>query len=211
MSPHGIHKGCFVIVKLTIVCTFHTIMGSQPSQTMHTKRTPGQTASRLEQTHGIYDQYIWRPDQIVDLVRHGKVTPLYQGTADPDETHPIMCNTCYFFYPKINHTSCCSKAICTECLAAMVDVKQHKRKCPFCRSMGFAIVPNVNSQNDHQADEEEYQRVEKQKRDGTYGNEQKYSQKVLDLSKQTGFDPGIIEEYLNDGVSPEEILHQAQH
>ena len=130
--------------------------------------------SPWEMTHGIYNNYKWTPKEICQAVRESKITPLYEGEFDETPKNNIFCETCYLYYPRINQTTCCHHQICSECLAALIEFDTNKRKCPFCRSNSLTVLPNIDKAKiiDHSADEDAFQKIEAQKRAGTYVEDQ---------------------------------------
>ena len=143
-------------------------MGNSQSKTQKSRRE----IPPLLRTHGLYKEYKWNPEQIYHAVQRKEITPLYEGSEEEKQGF-VFCETCYLYYPFINKTSCCSHCICSECLAALIDFHPANRKCPFCRAKLTSVIANVDINNitDHTADEEAFQKIEAQKRAGTYVEE----------------------------------------
>lgn len=103
-------------------------------------------AAANEVIHHIYkdSNYKWSQGQIAANIRNHVVTPIYP-ILDEDGNRKCFCNICYNYYQKINETTCCGHAICTECLAAVISPPPEARVCPLCRAENFKIKIDVDS------------------------------------------------------------------
>ena len=88
-----------------------------------------------------YKNYKWENSIICTNIRQNKLTPLYQPQDEKTGESKTLCPLCYYYYPKINFTTCCNQSICTECIAKYIE-KPPNCVCPFCRKNGFQVTPN---------------------------------------------------------------------
>ncbi|XP_031480910.1 E3 ubiquitin-protein ligase GW2-like [Nymphaea colorata] len=73
------------------------------------------------------------------LIRAGKLAPCFPGQ---DEQSPDLdeCPICFYYFPSLNRSRCCSKSICTECFLQMKPQDATRpAQCPFCKSSGYAV------------------------------------------------------------------------
>ncbi|WOL13497.1 protein SIP5-like [Canna indica] len=78
------------------------------------------------------------------LILARKLAPCFDALEEPpNQQHPRdleECPICFFYYPSLNRSRCCSKGICTECFLQMKpsDVNRHVQ-CPFCKTTCYAV------------------------------------------------------------------------
>lgn len=94
---------------------------------------------------GLYQHYQWTGKEIEKLTEAHILTPIQNGSSEKTDENQVYCQICYCYYPKINETRCCHSSICTECYAACVNRIQSE--CPFCRAIGFTVMPNLDAKH----------------------------------------------------------------
>ncbi|KAK8893628.1 hypothetical protein M9Y10_022053 [Tritrichomonas musculus] len=161
-------------------------------------------SSANETIHNLYkkNEYKWSPGQIAANIRRGKVTPIYNGTTERERDNRCFCSICYYFYPKINETTCCGQGICTECLAAVASPPPKERCCPFCRKENYSIIPNVEYKqlkNPFVNDEEPLQNLPDT-------NENLPDDVIALLMQFPNIDQTTVVQLYNDGMSTDQII-----
>ncbi|KAM0904994.1 hypothetical protein ACQ4PT_017656 [Festuca glaucescens] len=90
------------------------------------------------------------------LIRSGDLAPCFD--ADDDE-RAVECPICFYFYPSLNRSKCCSKGICTECFLQLMPSKASKAvHCPFCKTATYTVEyhsARTSSENKLQQEEEQ--------------------------------------------------------
>lgn len=155
----------------------------------------------------MYFKYKWDIRVISSNIKTKKLTPIYQYSPEKTETHNVMCNICYNYFPAINQTNCCFHHICTECIAATVDPKE--LICPFCRKSHFSVTPNQKKENlkADDADDEAYSKYQKKvKNEFDFDEAKGCSDEAIVIAIQYNLDVKIVNELLNAGLSQEEII-----
>eukprot|EP00250_Pteridium_aquilinum_P006053 c16039_g1_i2 orf=546-1835(-) len=73
------------------------------------------------------------------LILNGQLAPCYPG-AEECAFELDECPICFLFYPSLNRTRCCSKAICTECYLQIksLDFGRYTH-CPFCKTSSYTV------------------------------------------------------------------------
>ena len=97
-----------------------------------------------EKFNGIYKDYKWDNNTICENIRQNKLTPLNPPSDKKNSQNQTYCPLCYYYYPRINLTTCCNKSICTECFAAFIN-KPPNCTCPYCHKTGLNVTPNHDS------------------------------------------------------------------
>lgn len=99
------------------------------------------------QPTGLYDgrKSTWagHEDAVRMLITSGRLAPRVVGVDADDDEHAVSeeCSICMFNYQKdfaINHTSCCSSPICTECFL-FSQTPANDLTCPYCQSANFGV------------------------------------------------------------------------
>lgn len=155
----------------------------------------------------IYPSYKWKIFAISANISQKLLCPLDNPSPEKTETHNIMCDICYNYYPTINETNCCSHPICTECVAATVDPKTFI--CPFCRSNHLTLTPILTRDKLklQDADDEAYQKYEKKIKDGfDFDEAQGCSDDAIAIALQYQVNVKDIDKLIKAGVSSEEII-----
>ncbi|KAL5699396.1 hypothetical protein ACHQM5_030306 [Ranunculus cassubicifolius] len=75
------------------------------------------------------------------LILSHKLAPCFDGVEDSNSNSDLEeCPICFFFYPSLNRSRCCSKGICTECFLQMNPSNAIRpAQCPFCKSSSYAV------------------------------------------------------------------------
>ncbi|PIA46070.1 hypothetical protein AQUCO_01600385v1 [Aquilegia coerulea] len=75
------------------------------------------------------------------LILSHKLAPCFDGLEDSNSNSDLEeCPICFFFYPSLNRSRCCSKGICTECFLQMNPSNAIRpAQCPFCKSSSYAV------------------------------------------------------------------------
>uniref|UniRef100_A0A1D1XUH8 Protein SIP5 n=1 Tax=Anthurium amnicola TaxID=1678845 RepID=A0A1D1XUH8_9ARAE len=73
------------------------------------------------------------------LILSHKLAPCFDALEDPC-LDLEECPICFFFYPSLNRSRCCSKGICTECFLQMKPSNANcSAHCPFCKTSRYAV------------------------------------------------------------------------
>ncbi|XP_068648453.1 E3 ubiquitin-protein ligase DA2L-like [Aristolochia californica] len=73
------------------------------------------------------------------LILSQKLAPCFDGVED---SNPDLeeCPICFFYYPSLNRSICCSKRVCTECFLQMKPSNAARpAQCPFCKCSSYAV------------------------------------------------------------------------
>ncbi|OHS93273.1 hypothetical protein TRFO_11879 [Tritrichomonas foetus] len=155
----------------------------------------------------LYNHYKWTNGHIAANIRAKKLTPIFQGSQDKNEQYNTKCEICYYYYPKINQTTCCFQRICTECIAATID--PNTLTCPYCRKNIFNVTPNqtrADLKNDD-ADDENYEKYEKKVKDGfDFEAAEGCSDESIAIALQFQVNVKEVNELLNAGLTIDEII-----
>uniref|UniRef100_A0A0A9DC14 Protein SIP5 n=1 Tax=Arundo donax TaxID=35708 RepID=A0A0A9DC14_ARUDO len=60
------------------------------------------------------------------LIRRGDLAPCFDAAEDAVDGQAEECPICFYFYPSLNRSKCCSKRICTECFLQLMPSKTSK-------------------------------------------------------------------------------------
>ncbi|XP_008789801.2 E3 ubiquitin-protein ligase DA2-like [Phoenix dactylifera] len=74
------------------------------------------------------------------LILSQKLAPCFDALDDPDLGDLEECPICFFYFPSLNRSRCCSKGICTECFLQMKpsDITRPVH-CPFCKTPYYGV------------------------------------------------------------------------
>ncbi|CAL9071141.1 unnamed protein product [Musa textilis] len=96
------------------------------------------------------------------LILARKLAPCFDA-LDELPHHPRdleECPICFFYYPSLNRSRCCSKGICTECFLQMKPSDASRTvQCPFCKTSCYA----VEYRGARTEEEKDLERAEEQK------------------------------------------------
>ncbi|XP_076897523.1 E3 ubiquitin-protein ligase DA2-like [Bidens hawaiensis] len=93
------------------------------------------------------------------LILDSKLAPCYPG-ADDRGCDLEECPICFLYYPSLNRSSCCMKAICTECFLQMKPNTTLLSQCPFCKTFNYAVeYRGVKTKEEKGLEQIEEQRV----------------------------------------------------
>lgn len=74
------------------------------------------------------------------LILSQKLAPCFDALDDPDLGDLEECPICFFYYPSLNRSRCCSKGICTECFLQMKPSNITRPvHCPFCKTPSYGV------------------------------------------------------------------------
>lgn len=96
------------------------------------------------------------------LILSQKLAPCFDGAEDSTLNSDLEeCPICFFFYPSLNRSKCCSKGICTECFLQMNPSNAIRpAQCPFCKSSCYAVeYRGAKSQEEKGLEQAEEQKV----------------------------------------------------
>lgn len=96
------------------------------------------------------------------LILSHKLAPCFDGAEDSTLNSDLEeCPICFFFYPSLNRSRCCSKGICTECFLQMNPSNAIRpAQCPFCKSSCYAVeYRGAKSQEEKVLEQAEEQKV----------------------------------------------------
>ncbi|RRT72929.1 hypothetical protein B296_00015143, partial [Ensete ventricosum] len=95
------------------------------------------------------------------------------------------CPICFFYYPSLNRSRCCSKGICTECFLQMKPSDASRPvQCPFCKTSCYA----VEYRGARTEEEKDLERAEEQK--------------VTEAKLRTQHESQIVGQVIPSGESP---------
>lgn len=185
-------------------------MGNDQSTTKKTSSI----SNHLKCTHNLYPKYIWSPAQICRLIDQGVVSPMYPPSEECGNNQ-VFCEICYSFYPVVNKTGCCGHQICSECLAAVVPAPPKPRTCPFCKVTDFKIIPYITINNGGKADvddDPEFLQYDQRRKNGEEDrpilDHPMASPEATRLANELNANVMVIQDFLNAGVSEDEIRSQ---
>ncbi|CAA7408139.1 unnamed protein product [Spirodela intermedia] len=100
---------------------------------------------------GAVEERLTRPQRLVrqpsnvdykklrKLILSRKLAPCFDALEDPS-LDLEECPICFFYYPSLNRSRCCSKGICTECFLQMKPSNATRpAQCPFCKTSSYAV------------------------------------------------------------------------
>eukprot|EP00639_Heterosigma_akashiwo_P002392 CAMPEP_0194565798 /NCGR_PEP_ID=MMETSP0292-20121207/4935_1 /TAXON_ID=39354 /ORGANISM="Heterosigma akashiwo, Strain CCMP2393" /LENGTH=149 /DNA_ID=CAMNT_0039415251 /DNA_START=290 /DNA_END=736 /DNA_ORIENTATION=- len=112
-------------------------MGNVPASIVKkAKRT--RELERYAKPTGLYDTCPWDLRTVRKWVLNGTLAPMYEGVETPTDTTE-ECPICFMHYEAVNRSSCCKKAMCTECYLQIKPPRQAP-DCPFCNGAKFSVA-----------------------------------------------------------------------
>ncbi|KAK9097997.1 hypothetical protein Syun_025042 [Stephania yunnanensis] len=93
------------------------------------------------------------------LILSEKLAPCFDGAEDSATNSDLEeCPICFYFYPSLNRSRCCTKGICTECFLQMQNSAAHPAQCPFCKTSRYEVdyrgAKTVEEKSREQAEEQ---------------------------------------------------------
>ncbi|EME28763.1 uncharacterized protein Gasu_38120 [Galdieria sulphuraria] len=81
----------------------------------------------------------WTETKVKQMVDSKSLAPRDRGTDEPIGENLDECPICFAYFPMLNTTCCCNKALCTNCF---LHIQRHgKRKsCPFCNRPKLEVM-----------------------------------------------------------------------
>lgn len=91
---------------------------------------------RFTKPTGLYDSCAWDERVVRKHILDGKLAPRVQGSDSKDHPGFEECPICFMFYSRVNRSTCCNQAVCTECF---LQIRPPRKlvDCPFCNTSGF--------------------------------------------------------------------------
>jgi len=90
--------------------------------------------------HGSLDgEDKWTETKVKQLVDSKSLAPRDKGTDEPIGENLDECPICFAYFPMLNSTCCCNKAICTSCFLHIQRYGKRK-SCPFCNQSKLEVV-----------------------------------------------------------------------
>ncbi|XP_010268399.1 PREDICTED: uncharacterized protein LOC104605362 isoform X2 [Nelumbo nucifera] len=95
------------------------------------------------------------------LILSQKLAPCFDGIEESNNPDLEECPICFFYYPSLNRSRCCTKGICTECFLQMRPSNaMHSPQCPFCKTPSYAVeYRGARTQEEKGLEQAEEQRV----------------------------------------------------
>jgi len=79
----------------------------------------------------------WDEKKVETLVEAMLLAPRQQGLDEPCGEYQEECPICFYFYARVNRSSCCNKPICTNCFVHIQ--RKIRKKCPYCNKWGLEV------------------------------------------------------------------------
>eukprot|EP01118_Nematostelium_gracile_P017512 TRINITY_DN7507_c0_g1_i1.p1 TRINITY_DN7507_c0_g1~~TRINITY_DN7507_c0_g1_i1.p1 ORF type:complete len:266 (-),score=59.41 TRINITY_DN7507_c0_g1_i1:28-825(-) len=104
----------------------------------------GQTGSKKDNAEfhlpsGLYQNWNWDPKVVKRLILHRRLAPFQKGEEECENEDYEECPICFLYYPGgLNRSTCCKKAICTECFL-QIKKPNGQASCPFCQRGSYTV------------------------------------------------------------------------
>lgn len=165
-------------------------------------RGPRRTPPSYNSPSGLYTSSSYSDATVTELVDGGKLAPMSEPAQEPVDGLE-ECPICFLFYPSpLNRSTCCLKAICTECLLQVKPRNERNVMCPFCAMDQFGAVYIHDDEflaALQQDDADTINRMVREKADAEWVELQESGRAhaVFELGRQAG-DPGLTGDPLLD-------------